>query len=335
MRLTLCPRANFAIIEFFMLRRILLALAVLQAIPAGAQSYPTKPVRIVVPSSPGGASDLVARMIATPLADALGQPFVVENRVTSGGIIGTQQVAEAQPDGHALLVTFDTFAINPFLFRGLKWDPVRDFAPVMQLCRYPQVLVVHPGLGVRTLKDFVALAKGKGPQLNYGSAGPASSSRLAYELFKEVAGIETVPVHYKGGGPAIQDLIAGQVQVMLVQGGGTIQQHVKTGKLVALGVSSREPSKFYPGVPTIAETYPGFETQSWVAMFAPAATPRAVIERLHGTLARIASDPAVRERFEAQGCELAGGTPEDLARVVREDQAKWARIIRDKHISIE
>ena len=318
-----------------MLRRVLLAAALLQAALACAQAYPSKPVRMVVPSSPGGASDLVARMIASPLADALGQPFVVENRVTSGGIIGTQQVAEAAPDGHTLLVTFDTFAINPFLFRNLKWDPVRDFAPVMQLCRYPQVLIVHPGLGVHTLKEFVALAKEKGPQLNYGSAGPASSSRLAYELFKQVAGIETVPVHYKGGGPAIQDLLAGQVQVMLIQGGGTIQQHVKTGKLIALGVSTREPSKFYPGVPTIGQTYPGFETHSWVAMFAPAATPRPVIERLHGMLARIMADPLARERFEAQGCEIVGGTPEDLARLVREDQAKWAPIIREQHITIE
>src|SRR5581483_4461972 len=220
--------------------------AALAALALSAHAYPTKPVRIVVPSSPGGASDLVARLVATPLAEALGQPFVVENRVTSGGIVGTQQVADSAPDGHTLLVTFDTFAVNPYLYRSLKWDPVRDFAPVMELCRYPQVLLVHPSLGVRTVREFVALAKEKGAQLNYGSAGPASSSRLAYELFKQAAGIETVPVHYKGGGPAIQDLLAGQVQVMLIQGGGSIQQYVRTGKLVALAVSSPRRSKFYP-----------------------------------------------------------------------------------------
>src|SRR6185295_127019 len=245
----------------------------LLSLPAWAQ-YPTRPVRLVVPASPGGASDLVARILAPALSAELGQPFIVENRVTSGGIVGTQQVAESAPDGHTLLVTFDTFAVNPFVFRELKWDPVRDFAPVMQVCRYPQVLVVHPSLGVKSVKDFVALAKEKGPSLNYGSAGPASSSRLAYELFKETAGIETVPVHYKGGGPAIQDLIGGQVQVMLIQGGGAIPQYVKTGKLVALAVSSLERSKFYPELPTIAETYPGFESESWVGMFAPAASPR-------------------------------------------------------------
>jgi len=309
-----------------------LALVACQAI---AQPYPSKPVRVVVPASPGGASDLIARMLAPPLAEMLGQPFVVENRVTSGGIVGTQQVAESPPDGHTLLVTFDTFAINPFVFRDLKWDPLRDFAPVMQICRYPQVLLVNPALGVRSLREFVALAKEKGAQLNYGTAGPASSSRLAYELFRDVAGIETVPVHYKGAGPAIQDLLSGQVQVMLVQGGGSIQQHVKTGKLTALAISSLERSKFYPELPLIADTYPGFETESWVGMFAPAATPRPVIERLRAALLKNLSDFHAKERFEGQGCDLVAGTPEALAERVRSDQAKWGKIIREKNISFE
>ena len=318
-----------------MFRVLCVVLSVLLAAGAAAQPYPAKPVRIVVPASPGGASDLVGRLVATQLSEMLGQPFVVENRVTSGGIVGTQQVAESPPDGHTLLVTFDTFASNALLFKNLKWDPVRDFAPVMQLCRYPQVLLVHPSLGVHSVKEFVALAKQRGSQLNYASAGPASSSRLAYELFKDVAGIETVPVHYKGGGPALQDLLSGQVQVMLIQGGGPIPQYVKTGKLVALGISSLSPSKFYPGLPTIAETFPGFETESWVAMLAPAATPRPVIERLHGTLSRMFVDAAMRERFEAQGCDIVAGTPEELGRLVREDQAKWARIVRAKNITVE
>jgi tripartite-type tricarboxylate transporter receptor subunit TctC len=309
--------------------------AILAAGQACAQGYPTRPVRIVVPASPGGGSDLVARIVAAPLAELLGQPFVVENRVTSGGLVGTQQVAESAPDGHVLLVTFDTFAINPFVFRNLKWDPVRDFAPVMQLCRFPQVLVVHPSVGVKTLQGFVALAKQRGAQLNYGSAGPASSSRLAYELFKEAAGIETMPIHYRGGGPAMQDLISGQVQVMLIQGGGAIHQYVNAGKLIALAVSSAERSKFYPDLPTIAETYPGFESESWVAMFAPAATPRAILDRLHSTLVKLLSEPTVRERFEAQSCELVGGTPEALAQRVRADQAKWSRIIHEQHITVE
>ena len=309
--------------------------AVLLAFDAAAQAYPSKPVRIVVPSSPGGASDLVTRVVSTALGERLGQPFVVENRVTSGGIIGTQQVAESAPDGYTLLGTFDTFAINPYLFKGLKWDPVRDFAPLMQVCRYPQVLLVHPSLGVKTVREFVALAKEKGASLNYGSAGQASSSRLAYELFKDTAGIETVGIHYKGGGPAIQDLLSGQVQVMLIQGGGAIPQYVKTGKLVALAVSSLERSKFYPELPTIAETYPGFESESWVGMFAPAATPRPVVEQLHSTLEKILSEGNLRERFESQGCDVVGGPAEALAARVRSDQAKWSRIIRDKNITVQ
>jgi len=316
-----------------------LILALCIALPslgeAQAQGYPARPVRIVVPASPGGASDIAARIIAAPLTELLGQPFVVENRVASGGIVGTQQVAEAAPDGHLLLVTFDTFAVNPFVFKNLRWDPLRDFAPVMQLCRYPQVLVVHPSLGVKSVKEFVALARQKGAELNYGSAGPASSSRLAYELFKDAAGIETVPIHYRGGGPAMQDLISGQVQVMLIQGGGAIQQHVKAGKLIALAVSSAERSKFYSELPTIAETYPGFESESWVAMFAPAATPRAIVDRLHSTLVKLLSEPHVRERFEAQSCDIVAGTPEALAQLVRAEQSKWGRIIRDRNITVE
>jgi len=315
--------------------RFLLALTFLTTVEGHAQTYPSKPVRVVVPSSPGGASDLVTRIVTTALGERLGQSFVVENRVTSGGIIGTQQVAEAAPDGYTLLGTFDTFAINPYLFKGLKWDPVRDFAPLMQVCRYPQVLLVHPSLGVKTVREFVALAKEKGASLNYGSAGPASSSRLAYELFKDTAGIETVPVHYKGGGPAIQDLIGGQVQVMLIQGGGSIPQHVKAGKLVALAVSSLERSKFYPELPTIAETYPGFESESWVGMFAPAGTPRAVLDRLHAELVKVVSDAAMKEKLEAQGCDVVGGAAETMAARVRNDQAKWSRIIRDKNITIQ
>ena len=313
----------------------MLAAAAILALGEAAAQYPSKPVRIVVPASPGGGSDLVARIVAPALSAELGQPFVVENRVTSGGIVGTQQVAEAAPDGHTLLVTFDTFAVNPFVFKNLRWDPVRDFAPVMQLCRFPQVLVVHPSLGVKSVREFVALAKEKGASLNYGSAGPASSSRLAYELFKDTAGIETVPIHYRGGGPAMQDLISGQVQVMLIQGGGVISQHIKAGKLTALAVSTAERSKFYPGLPAIAETYPGFDSESWVAMFAPAGTPKAVVEKIGSVLTKAYGDPQVKERFDNQNCDFVGGDAEHLARLVRQEQAKWGKIIREKNITVD
>lgn len=302
---------------------------------AEAQDYPNKTVRIVVPSSPGGGSDLVARTLAAPLAEMLGRPFIVENRVASGGIVGTQQVAQSAPDGHTLLVTFDTFAINPFLYKNLQWDPIRDFAPVMQVCRYPQVLLVHPSLGVKTVKEFVELAKHKGSDLNSGSAGPASSSRLVYELFKEVAGIETVPVHYKGGGPSMQALIGGQVQVMFFQGSGTVWQNVKAGKLDAIAITSPTRSPAHPELPTIAETYAGWDTQAWAALFAPAGTPKQIIERLHTALAKILTNPLMKDRFQSQGAEIVAGTPEDLARLLRDEQAKWGGLIRDKKITAE
>jgi tripartite-type tricarboxylate transporter receptor subunit TctC len=315
----------------FILALVLAALALV----ARAQSYPERPVRMVVPSSPGGASDLIARLVAAPLGEKLRQPVVVENRVTSGGIVATQQVAEAPPDGYTIFMTFDTFATNPLLYKSVKWDPVRDFAPVIQVCRYPQVLLAHPSLGVHTVKEFVALAKQKGGQLNYGSAGPASSSRLAYELFKQAAGIETVGVHYKGGGPAIKDLLGGVVQVMLIQGGGAIPQYVKEGRLVALGVSSLERSRFYPDVPTIAETYPGFESESWVALFAPAHTPDAVLSKLHGTVADILKNGEMRAKFETQGCDVVGGSREALGQMVRKDQEKWRNLIRERNITAQ
>jgi len=300
-----------------------------------AQTYPSKPVRLVVPASPGGGSDLVTRIVAAPLAALLGQPFVVENRVTAGGIIASQQVAQSAPDGYTLLSTFDTFVTNQFLFKDLQWHPVKDFAPVMQICIFPQVLVVHPSIGVNTLQEFVALAKKKGAQLNYGTAGQGSSTRMAYELFKSVAGIETVAIHYKGGGPAIQDLIAGQVQVMLVQGGGAIQQNLKAGKLTALAVSTARRSPLYPGLPAIAETYPGFETQSWVGMFAPAGTPRPVIDKLNAALVKVLAEPGMKERFDHQAAEIVAGTPEAFGQVVLADQAKWGKIIREIQIKLD
>src|SRR5262249_37436636 len=252
-----------------------------------AQDYPSKPVHIYVPSSAGGASDIAARLLAPKLAEALSQPFVVENRVTSGGIVGTAQLAKAPPDGYAIMVTFDTFASNPHLYKELPYDVVKDFAPIMLVVRYPQILVVHPSLGVKTVPQFVAYAKKNPGKLNYGSAGPASSSRLAFELFKDAAGIQAVAVNYKAGGPAVTDLVSGPVQVMLIQAGGAIGQNVKSGKLIGLATSGRERSPHFPDLPTISDFYPGFETTSWVGAIAPAETPRPIIDKLNPALGEV------------------------------------------------
>lgn len=305
------------------------------ASPVAADDYPSKPVHVYVPSSVGGASDIAARLLAPKLAEELGQPFVVENRVTSGGIVGTAQLAKAPADGYAIMVTFDTFASNPHLYKELPYDVVKDFAPIMLVVRYPQILVVHPSLGVRTVPEFVAYAKKNPGKLNYGSAGPASSSRLAFELFKDAAGIQATAVNYKGGGPAINDLVAGTVQVMLVQAGGAIGQNVKAGKLVGLATSGRARSPHFPDLPAIADFYPGFETTSWVGALAPAGTARAVIDRLNATLVKILAEPDVKSRFDTQSAEIVGSTPEQFGEFIKSESAKWGKVIRDKDIRAE
>jgi tripartite-type tricarboxylate transporter receptor subunit TctC len=312
-----------------------IALLAALSLPLCAQDYPSKPVHVYVPASPGGASDIAARMLSPKLAEALGQPFVVENRVASGGIVGTAQLAKAPADGYAIMMTFDTFASNPHLYKDLPYDVVKDFAPIMLVSRYPQILVVHPSLGVRTVPEFVAYAKANGAKMNYGSAGPASSSRLAFELFKDAAGIDIVAVHYKGGGPAINDLVAGTVQVMLIQAGGAVGQNVKSGKLVGLATSGRQRSAHFPDLPTIAEFYPGFETTSWVGAIAPAGTPPAVIEKLNGALVKVLSSPDVKARFDAQSAEIVASTPEQFGELIKSESAKWGKVIREKHIRID
>jgi tripartite-type tricarboxylate transporter receptor subunit TctC len=260
---------------------------------------------------------------------------VVENHVASGGIVGTAQLAKAPPDGYAIMMTFDTFASNPHMYKDLPYDVVKDFAPIMLVARYPQILVVHPSLGVRTVPEFVAYAKKNAGKLNYGSAGPASSSRLAFELFKDAAGIQVDAVHYKGGGPAISDLVAGTVQVMLIQAGGAIGQNVKAGKLVGLATSGRQRSSHFPDLPTIGDFYPGFETTSWVGAIAPAGTPPAVVEKLNGTLAKVLSEPDMKARFDLQSAEIVASTPEQFGEFIKSESAKWGKVIREKGIRID
>jgi tripartite-type tricarboxylate transporter receptor subunit TctC len=312
-----------------------IALLAALSLPLYAQDYPSRPVHVYVPSSAGGASDIAARLLSPKLAEALGQPFVVENRVTSGGIVGTAQLAKAPADGYSIMVTFDTFASNPHLYKDLPYDVVNDFEPIMLVVRYPQILVVHPSLGVKTVPELVAYAKKNPEKLNYGSAGPASSSRLAFELFKDAAGIQAAAVNYKGGGPAINDLVSGVVQVMLIQAGGAIGQNVKSGRLVGLATSGRQRSPHFPDLPTIGDFYPGFETTSWVGAIAPAGTPRAVIDKLNGALARILAEADVKAKFDAQSAEIVASTPEQFGEFIKSESAKWGKVIREKNIRAE
>lgn len=308
---------------------------ILAVAPLAAQEYPSKPIRVWIPSSPGGASDVTARILGVRITDVLGQPVLVENRVASGGVFATTQLAKSVPDGYTLMMTFDTFATNPHMFKEMPYDVVRDFTPVMLVTRYPQLLILHPNLNVTTMKDFVAYAKKNGAKMNNGTAGPASSSRLSYELFKEAAGIETTAVHYKGAGPAVQDLMAGQLQVIMITANSSIQQAMKGGKLIGLATSGIKRAPHFPDLPTIADAYPGFETFSWVGMIGPAGLPKPIVDRLNFTLKRILAAQDMKDQIFGQGGEVVASAPDEFADMIRTENNKWGRIIRAKGITID
>jgi tripartite-type tricarboxylate transporter receptor subunit TctC len=318
--------------------RILFALVALLASvlqPAWAQAYPTRPVHVIVPSSPGGAIDVVARLLAPQLAQALGEPFVVENRIGGFGTIGVDQVAKADPDGHMLLATLDSFASNPWLLKkNVTVHKLDDFAPVSLVVRSAQLLVVSPQLGVKTLDEFLRLARAKGTDLNYGTAGAGTSSRLSVELVKALTGIDPTAIHYKGGGPAIVALMAGEVDMMVVTLGVAIE-HVRAGKLVPIAVTSPRRHPQLPQVPALAEAYPGFETQSWMGLLAPAGTPAAVVDRLSGEVRRILADGASKDKLESFGYEVVASSPAEFGRFVRAESDRWERLIRERHITID
>ncbi len=315
-------------------RLVLVAATVALSVPLAAQEYPHKRVLLVVPNTAGGAIDSAARIVSPKLAEYLGQPVSVENRVGAGGVIGTNFVAQATPDGYTLLAVFDSFATNPYLFKGVQYDPVKSFAPVSLMIRTPQVLVIHPSVSVKTLRSFVALAKKERGSLNHATAGAGTSSRLSFDLFKEVTGIETRAIHYKGGAPALNDLLGGHVPVMLIQMGG-VMQHITQGKLVALGVSSLKRTPQLPQVPAIAETYPGFEVQSWVGILAPAGTPAAIVERLNSTLVKAMATTEIRDKFIAQGSEVVASSPKMFGAWLGTESEKWARVIRKQKITLD
>jgi tripartite-type tricarboxylate transporter receptor subunit TctC len=303
-------------------------------LPAEAQNYPSRPIRMVVPTSPGGVTDTATRAIAPPLAEALGQSIVIDNRAGAGGIPGTDAVAKAAPDGHTLLAVFDSFISNPHVFRNAPYDTIRDFAPVSLVIRGPQLVVAHPKLGVKTFNEFVALAKSKRPALNYATAGAATSSRLSVELFKTTAKVDANLVHYKGGGPALNDLLGGHVEVMIASA-GLVLPSVKAGRLTVLAVTSRERSALVPGVPAVSEVYPQFQAQSWVGVLAPAATPRAVVQRLNAEIVRTLAGAGMKERFNGLGYEVIGSTPADFGQWLRSESDKWGKLIREQNITAE
>ena len=314
-----------------------LFLASLFAFPpiASGQAYPTKPIRIVVPLAAGGPGDLLARAIAQKLSDTMAQPVVIDNRPGANTNVGNEAVAKAAPDGYTLLATASTLTINPSLYSNLTYDPIKDFAPITPIATTPLVLVVHPSLSVRSVKELIALARARPTQILYGSPGNGSTPHLAAEMFNTMAGVKLMHVPYKGVTGAFSDLLGGQISLMF-PGAPIAVPQVKAGKLRALGTTGAKRTPAAPEVPTIAEAaLPGYEVSVWYGILAPAGTPRTVISRLNTEIVRIVQLPDIRERWAALGAEPLHSAPEQFAAFLKNDLGKWAKVVRDSGAKID
>ena len=293
-----------------------------------AQDYPARPIRLVVASSPGSASDILARMLAQKLSEELGQQVVVDNRGGASGVIGTDIVARAVPDGYTLLIIQPSLTINPSMIRKLPYDAVRDFAPVSLVVDAAQIMTVNPAVAATNVKDLIALAKAKPGELMFGSPGVGTSPHLVAELFKLTAGVDMPQVLFKGSGMAFISLMSGEVSVAFSTVLSALP-HVKSGKMRALGVTSPKRVAVVPDVPTIAESaLPGFETSQWFGILAPARTPRPIVDRLYQALQRGSNSPDVKERLMAQGVEVVNQKPEQFAAVIKRELVQWAKVIK-------
>ena len=299
-----------------------------------AAEYPHRLVRIVLPFPPGGGTDIVARTLAQKLSDAWGQPVVVENRAGANGIIGTDLVAKSKPDGYTILFTIVSHTINPMLYPKLPYDSSRDFAPVTMLAEYPFTLVIHPSLPVKNVKELIALAKARPRQLSYATSGIGSGPHLGVELFSSMAGINMVHVPYKGAGPGVIDLIAGQVQLSFNSLLASVPM-IKAGKLRLLAVTSATRSPMVPDVPSIAETLPGFHVTGWHSLLMPAATPRAIIAKLHAETVKALRLSDVKGKLASEGLTLIGSTPEQFAEFLAAETSKWAKVIKAADVRLD
>lgn len=303
-------------------------LALLFAAGANAQEYPSKPVRMVVPFAAGGSSDTVSRIIAQKLTEATGQSFVVENRAGAGGNIGAEFVAKSRPDGYTLLVAAGSFAINVSLYRKLPYDPLKDFEPVIHICSVTGILVAHPSLPANNVAALIALASAKPGSIHFASAGSGTVVHLAGELFKSMSKVDLVHVPYKGSGPALTDLLGGQVQIMFANMPGTLQ-HVRAGKLRVLAVTSEKRSSVLPEVPTLAEAgVPGYQAATWFGVLAPAGTPVNVIARLNAEIGKVLGATELVEHLRNEGAEVTGGTPAGFRAFLQADIERWSKVVR-------
>lgn len=315
----------------------LLVLAVVACFVAGAQAqnYPAKPVRMVVPGSPGGGTDLIARAIADKLSEAWGQQFVVDNRSGAGGMIGAEVVARAAPDGYTLLVpASSSVSIGPHLVRKPRYDPLRDFAPVILIASAPLALVVHPSMPVKSLRELITLAKTRPGEINYASGGSGSYTHLVMELFKLQAHIDILHVPYNGGTPQVLSVVSGETSA-LFSSLPLLFGHLRTGRLKGLAVTSLQRVAVAPELPTVAETLPGFETSQWWGMYAPARTPIDIIDKLNGEVAKILNHPDLKRSFAVDGSTPKGGSPRDFAAFQKAEHEKWGRVIKQIGIRLD
>jgi tripartite-type tricarboxylate transporter receptor subunit TctC len=313
---------------------LLLAPPLFAPILAAAQ-YPSKPVRMIVTYPPGGGADTIARLLAPRVGEALRQPLIVENRPGASGTIGAGEVARAAPDGMTLMLDASSYAVNPSLYAKLPYDPRRAFAPISLLVLFPNMLVVNPAFPARSVQELVAAAKAQPGKIAYASSGNGSAQHLAAELFRQGAGLDMVHVPYKGGGPALQDVIGGQVPVFFANMASGLP-HVKSGRLRALAVTGTKRSNAAPELPTVAESgVPGYEVYEWNAVFAPAGTPAPIVQRLHAEFAKALAAPDVRERIAGLGGEIAATPPADTERWLADQFDKWARVVRTSNIKID
>ena len=296
------------------------------AFPANAQ-YPDRPIRLIVGFPPGGAADILGRIAAQRLSENLKQQVVVDNRGGAGGLIATETAARAAPDGYTLLFTSIPHVINPHLYRKVSYDAIKDFTPVVQFVAVPLMMAANPSFPAKSVKDVIAGAKSRPGQINYGSGGSGSSSHLAMELFKSMSGTDLNHIPYKGTGPLITDLIAGQLSLTIASA-VPLSPQVRAGKLRGLAVTAPKRSPSFPDLPAIAETVPGYEVVNWFGILAPAGTPQAIVTRINKDFNEALGSTKLREQLAAQGADATGGTPAEFAKIIRADLAKWAKVVK-------
>jgi tripartite-type tricarboxylate transporter receptor subunit TctC len=310
--------------------------AALQSAPMlqaeAAESYPSRPVRMIIPSGAGGITDILGRVIAPKLGESLGQQVVVDNRPGASGVVGSNIVAKAAPDGYTLLMVFPSHPVNQSLYRDVPYDTVKAFAPITLVSGVSPVLIVNSQFPAKSVQELIAIAKEKPGQLNHGSVGSGSMGHLGAELLRSMAGIQFAQVAYKGAPQSLTALLSGEIQFYLIGSAGTVVPHVKAGRLKALGVGARQRIAVLPDVPPIADTLPGYEARGWNGILAPAGTPRPMIERLNREIVKVVRSPEFNQVLTSEGATPVGNTPAEFDAVIRADVKKWAKIIKEAGI---